>query len=53
MSASRRSASVAPVGGFDAAPDQLEGKTEEDAVVAFLQVLGTMVNLDESKVYRE
>lgn len=38
---------------IEAAPAQLKGKTEEDAVVAFLQVLGTMVNLDESKVYRE
>ncbi|WP_428607664.1 cytochrome-c oxidase, cbb3-type subunit II [Sedimenticola sp.] len=36
-----------------AAPEQLKDKTEEDAVVAFLQVLGTMVKLDESKVYRE
>ena len=35
------------------APAQLEGKTEEDAVVAYLQVLGTMAKLDESKVYRE
>ena len=31
----------------------LDGKTEEDAMVAYLQVLGTMVKLDESKVYRE
>ena len=31
----------------------LEGKTEEDALVAYLQVLGTMVKLDDSKVYRE
>ncbi|MEJ1382004.1 MAG: cytochrome-c oxidase, cbb3-type subunit II [Candidatus Sedimenticola sp. (ex Thyasira tokunagai)] len=31
----------------------VEGKTEEDAMVAFLQVLGTMVKLDESKAYRE
>jgi cytochrome c oxidase cbb3-type subunit 2 len=35
------------------APAQLEGKTEEDAVVAYLQVLGTMAKLDDSKVYRE
>lgn len=28
-------------------------KNEEDAMVAYLQVLGTMVELDESKVYRE
>jgi len=32
---------------------QLDGKTEEDAMVAYLQVLGTMVKLDESKTYRE
>ena len=38
---------------IDAAAGQVNGKTEEDAVVAFLQVLGTMVKLDESKVYRE
>ncbi len=34
-------------------PAELAGKTEEDAVVAYLQVLGTMAKLDESKVYRE
>jgi cytochrome c oxidase cbb3-type subunit 2 len=32
---------------------QLDGKTEEDAMVAYLQILGAMVQLDESKVYRE
>ncbi len=32
---------------------EVEGKTEEDAVVAYLQVLGTMAKLDDSKVYRE
>jgi cytochrome c oxidase cbb3-type subunit II len=32
---------------------QLAGKTEEDAMVAYLQVLGTMAKLDENKVYRE
>ena len=32
---------------------QLEGKNEEDAMVAYMQVLGTMVKLDETKVYRE
>jgi len=32
---------------------EVAGKTEEDAVIAFLQVLGTMAKLDESKVYRE
>jgi cytochrome c oxidase cbb3-type subunit 2 len=32
---------------------EVEGKTEEDAMVAFLQVLGTMAKLDDSKAYRE
>ena len=32
---------------------ELAGKTEEDAVVAYLQVLGTMAKLDDSKAYRE
>lgn len=32
---------------------QLDGKSEEDAMVAYLQVLGTMAKLDENKVYRE
>ena len=36
-----------------AAPALLQGKTEMDAVVAYLQVLGTMVKLDEGKVYRD
>ncbi len=36
-----------------AAPAEVEGKTEEDAMVAFLQVLGTMAKLDENKAYRE
>ncbi len=31
----------------------IEGKTEMDAMVAYLQVLGTMVKLDDSKSYRE
>ncbi|MEN8166388.1 MAG: cytochrome-c oxidase, cbb3-type subunit II [Pseudomonadota bacterium] len=31
----------------------LKGKTEEDAMVAYLQVLGTMAKLDENKAYRE
>lgn len=35
------------------APSQLEGKSEEDALVAYLQVLGTMAKLDENKVYRQ
>ncbi len=38
---------------IEASPTELAGKTEEDAVVAYLQVLGTMAKLDESKVYRE
>jgi cytochrome c oxidase cbb3-type subunit 2 len=32
---------------------ELAGKTEEDAMVAYLQVLGTMAKLDKNKVYRE
>ena len=31
----------------------LDGKTEMDALVAYLQVLGTMVALDDAKAYRE
>jgi cytochrome c oxidase cbb3-type subunit 2 len=31
----------------------IEGHTEMDAIVAYLQVLGTMVKLDDSKTYRE
>lgn len=31
----------------------IEGYTEMDAMVAYMQVLGTMVKLDDSKVYRE
>jgi cytochrome c oxidase cbb3-type subunit 2 len=31
----------------------VQGKTEEDALVAYLQVLGTMVELDDAKAYRE
>lgn len=31
----------------------IEGYTEMDAMVAYLQVLGTMVKLDDSKSYRE
>ena len=33
--------------------ETLDGKTEEDAVVAYLQVLGTMAKLDDEKAYRE
>ncbi|WP_044413782.1 cytochrome-c oxidase, cbb3-type subunit II [Thiomicrospira microaerophila] len=35
------------------AQDHIRGKTEMDAIVAYMQVLGTMVRLDDSKVYRE
>jgi cytochrome c oxidase cbb3-type subunit II len=35
------------------APKLVEGKTEMDALVSYLQVLGTMAKLDESKAYRE
>ncbi|MEJ2589903.1 MAG: cytochrome-c oxidase, cbb3-type subunit II, partial [Candidatus Thiodiazotropha sp.] len=35
------------------ADGELKGKTEEDALVAYLQVLGTMAKIDENKVYRE
>lgn len=38
---------------IEAAPALVEGKTEMDALVAYMQVLGTMVALDESKVYRQ
>ena len=38
---------------IEAAAAEVEGKTEEDAMVAYLQVLGTMAKLDESKAYRE
>lgn len=36
-----------------ASATSIKGKTEEDALVAFLQILGTMAKLDENKVYRE
>ncbi len=36
-----------------AAPALLKGKTELDAVISYLQVLGTMAKLDDSKDYRE
>ena len=36
-----------------AAPQEVDGKNQEDAMVAYLQVLGTMAKLDESKAYRE
>jgi len=31
---------------------EVEGKTELEAIVAYLQVLGTMVKFDETKDYR-
>jgi cytochrome c oxidase cbb3-type subunit II len=38
---------------IEAAPKLVEGKTELDALVAYLQVLGTMAKLDDAKAYRE
>lgn len=38
---------------IELAQEHIEGKTEMDAIVAYMQVLGTMVKLDDSKVYRE
>ncbi len=38
---------------IEAAPALVEGKTEMDALVSYLQILGTMVALDDSKAYRE
>ncbi len=38
---------------IEAAEGLLEGKTEMDAVVAYLQILGTMADLNESTTYRE
>jgi len=38
---------------IEVAPKLVEGKTEMDAIVTYLQVLGTMATLDENKVYRE
>jgi cytochrome c oxidase cbb3-type subunit 2 len=38
---------------IEAAPALVEGKTEMDALVTYLQVLGTMATLDETKAYRE
>lgn len=40
-------------GDIAAAPELVEGKTELDALVAYLQVLGTMAKLNDTKVYRE
>jgi len=38
---------------FAGAADAVRGKTEMDAMIAYLQVLGTMVNFEEGKDYRE
>ena len=38
---------------ISAAATEVDGKTEMQAVVAYLQVLGTMVKFDEEKDYRE
>jgi len=38
---------------FAGAADAVRGKTEMDAIVAYLQVLGTMVNFEKGKDYRE
>ena len=40
-------------GDIASASDEVHGKTEMQAVVAYLQVLGTMVKFDEGKDYRE
>ena len=40
-------------GDIDAAPALVDGKTEMDALVTYLQVLGTMATLDENTSYRE
>jgi len=40
-------------GDIEGAAKEVDGKTEEDAVVAYLQVLGTMAKLDDKKTYRE
>jgi len=38
---------------IEAAPALVEGKTEMDAMVAYLQVLGTMIHFREGRDYRE
>jgi cytochrome c oxidase cbb3-type subunit 2 len=38
---------------FSTAASKVQGKTEMDAIVAYLQVLGTMVKFREGKDYRE
>jgi cytochrome c oxidase cbb3-type subunit 2 len=38
---------------IESAAGKVEGKSEMDAMVAYLQVLGTMAKLDYGVVYRE
>jgi cytochrome c oxidase cbb3-type subunit 2 len=38
---------------IEAAPKLVAGKTEMDAMIAYLQVLGIMAKLDDTKAYRE
>ena len=38
---------------IEGAAEKIRGKTEMDAMIAYLQVLGTMAKLDYSKTYRE
>jgi len=38
---------------IEAAAGKVEGKTEMDAMVAYLQILGTMARLDYGIVYRK
>jgi len=40
-------------GDIASAADAVQGKTEMDALVSYLQVLGTMATLEEGKAYRE
>ncbi len=40
-------------GDIETGSSLVKGKTEMDAVIAYLQVLGTMVNFDENKSYRQ
>ena len=40
-------------GDIETAAAEVDGKTEEDAMVAYLQVLGTMAPLNDETVYRE
>jgi cytochrome c oxidase cbb3-type subunit 2 len=38
---------------IEGAAEKIRGKTEMDAMIAYLQVLGTMAKLDYSKSYRK